>query len=250
MVSTMSSLGRFESFLEQMVEGSIARFFRSQIQPSEIARRLERAMESQQTISVSRVIVPNLYRAFLNPQDFAVVEAIKVSLEREMANYLVDLARERGFTMVEHPRVEISADTAVPRRVIQVVAETVASGPGVPESTQVMQMPAVPRADKRAQAAAYLLLQAADGQRRIPLDSTLLHIGRGLDNDIILEDSRVSRTHAQLVYRARRFYIGDAGSTNGTFVNGERVGERALRDRDVISLGGLELTFREEGVGR
>jgi hypothetical protein len=246
----MSALGRFESFLEQMVEGSIARFFRSQIQPSEIARRLERAMESQQTISVSRVLVPNVYKAFLSPPDFAVIAPIKLSLEREMANYLVDLARERGFSMLEHPTVVIADDPALPRRVIQVLAELSSAGPARVESTQVMPMPAPARDFERAQAPAYLLLQAADGPRRIPLDSSLMRIGRGLDNDIILEDSRVSRNHAQITYRARRFYLADAGSTNGTSVNGERVSEHPLRDRDVVSLGGLELTFREEGAGR
>ncbi|MFN8567488.1 MAG: FHA domain-containing protein [Kouleothrix sp.] len=46
-------------------------------------------------------------------------------------------------------------------------------------------------------------------------------------------------------YRARRFWISDLGSTNGTFVNGEQVEEKALRDGDVVSLGGLELTFKE-----
>ena len=35
------------------------------------------------------------------------------------------------------------------------------------------------------------------------------------------------------------------GSTNGTFVNGEQIEEKALRDGDTISLGGLELTFKE-----
>jgi sulfur carrier protein ThiS len=248
----MSALGRFESFLEQMVEGSVARFFRSQIQPSEIARRLERAMEAQQTISVSRVIVPNVYRVFLHPSDFVVLQPIHAELEREMATYLVDLARERGFSMIDHPLVELSGDEAVPRRVIQVVAEAGHGQAGQAQSTQVMQAPAinppqhVPQPQPpRAQALSFLQLHTSGGAQRIPLESTYLRVGRGLDNDIILEDSRVSRYHAQLNYRARRFYISDVGSTNGTFVNGERIGDHALRDGDVISLGGLELVYRE-----
>src|ERR671939_1261416 len=84
----MSALARFESFMENMVEGSVARLFRSPIQPAEIAKRLERAMESQQTISVRRVIVPNVYRAFLNPQDFIAFQNVRSEMEREMATYL------------------------------------------------------------------------------------------------------------------------------------------------------------------
>ena len=238
----MSALARFESFMENMVEGSVARLFRSPVQPAEIAKRLERAMESQQTISVRRVIVPNVYRAFLNPQDLAAFNPIRAEMEREMATYLADLAQERGFTMLEHPRVELTSDTGVARHTIQVVAETVAASPAADAgNTQVFQPPSQPAAQSRTR----LLLATPGNTHVFPLESTQVTIGRGLNNDIILEDTRVSRHHAQLRYRARRFWITDLGSTNGTFVNGEQVEERALRDGDLISLGGLELTYRE-----
>lgn len=238
----MSALSRFEAFMENIVEGSVARLFRSPVQPAEIAKRLERAMEANQTVSVRRILVPNYYRAFLNPQDFEAFKPIRTEVEREMATYLAELAQERGFSMVEHPRVELVADAGVPRRTIQVVAETQAApaAPNQSGDTQVIpaQVAAAPAARAR------LLLTTPTGTHVIPLDSTSMTIGRGLNNDIILEDARVSRNHAQLRYKSRRFWLTDLGSTNGTFVNGEPVTERALRDGDVISLGGLELTFR------
>lgn len=241
----MSALSRFESFMENMVEGSVARLFRSPVQPAEIAKRLERAMETNQTISVRRVIVPNVYRAFLNPQDMAAFAPLRIEMEREMSTYLADLAQERGFTMLEHPRVELAEDAAVPRRAIQVVAETISSSSPANASghTQVIQPVAGPA--PQSQARARFLLSTPAGAHVIPLESTLLTVGRGLNNDVILEDTRVSRNHAQIRYRARRFWITDLGSTNGTFVNGEQVEEHALRDGDAISLGGLELTFKE-----
>lgn len=237
----MSALSRFEQLMEQMVEGSVARLFRSPVQPVEIARRLERAMESNQSISVNRVIVPSFYRAYLNPQDFAAFQPVRAQLEQEMATYLSDLAAERGFTMLEHPRVVLAEDAAVSKRSIQVVAEMANSQA---ESTQVMSNTAIQAAPVR-RGNALLLLQTPNGPQPIPVDSTAATIGRGLSNDIILEDTRVSRHHAQLRYKARRFWITDLGSTNGTYVNGERVNETALRDGDVVSLGGLELTFRD-----
>jgi len=240
----MSALARFESFMENMVEGSVARLFRRTVQPAEIAKRLERAMETQQTISVRRVIVPNIYRAFLNSQDLTAFGPIRGEMEREMATYLAELAQERGFTMLEHPRVELAADAGVPRHGIQVIAETVSAGPPADASghTQIFQPPSVGPA---VQSRSRLLLGTPSGTHVIPLESTQLTIGRGLNNDIILEDTRVSRHHAQLRYRSRRFWVADLGSTNGTYVNGEQVEEQALRDGDTISLGGLELTFKE-----
>jgi hypothetical protein len=237
----MSALSRFEQLMEQMVEGSVARLFRSPVQPVEIARRLERAMESQQSISVKRVIVPSFYKAYLHPADFAVFQPVRAELEQEMATYLSDLAQERSFSMLEHPRVLLAEDPAVSKRSIQVVAEMTASGAA--ETTQVMA-PAMPAQPVRKNHA-LLLLQTPGGPQPIPVESTALSLGRGLGNDVILEDTRVSRHHAQLRYRQRRFWVTDLGSTNGTFVNGERVSETALRDGDLISLGGLELTFRD-----
>lgn len=239
----MSALSRFEQLMENMVEGSVARLFRSRLEPAEIAKRLERAMESQQTISVRRIIVPNIYRTFLNPDDFAVIQRFRGEIEREMATYLRELADERGFSMLEHPRVELAGDPAVARRGIQVVAET-SSGQPDASSTQVMSGTQHFKAPSKG-GGAMLLLDTPQGAHTIPLESTLLTVGRGLNNDVILEDTRVSRHHAELRYKTRRFWVSDLGSTNGTFVNGERVTEQALRSGDTISLGGLEMVFRE-----
>ena len=238
----MSALSRFEQFMQDSVEGSMARLFRSPVQPAEIAKRLERAMESQQTIGVKRVIVPSLYRAYLHPQDFAAFQPIRSEIEREMANYLSDLAGERSFTMLEHPRVELAEDSSVPRRGIQVVAE-MATAAQASDTTHVMSVAAQPAPTRVS--SALLLLQSPSGPQPIQVESTTVSLGRGLSNDVILEDTRVSRHHAQLRYKNRRFWITDLGSTNGTFVNNERVSETVLRDGDVLSLGGLELTFRD-----
>jgi pSer/pThr/pTyr-binding forkhead associated (FHA) protein len=92
---------------------------------------------------------------------------------------------------------------------------------------------------------AHLAVQRAGVRQTIALAATTITIGRGLHNDIVLEDDRVSRRHAQLRYHARQFWLSDAGSMNGTYVNGAVITELALSDGDTISLGGLELTFHE-----
>lgn len=244
----MSALSRFEGFMNNVVEGSVQRLFRSPVQPAEIARRLERAMESQQTISVDRVLVPAFYRAFLNPEDFRAFEPIQESLEREMANYLEDLARERGFSLLEHPFVDVAPDPAVPRRGIQVVAEmsgspTQANQPGI-DRTQVIQTGG--RDAGRAAVTAQLVLDTPEGPHAFPLNTTVMTVGRGLNNDLIVEDPRVSRQHAQLRFKSRRYFIGDMGSTNGTYVNGTQLtADQVLHDGDTVSLGGLELRFHQ-----
>jgi pSer/pThr/pTyr-binding forkhead associated (FHA) protein len=70
-----------------------------------------------------------------------------------------------------------------------------------------------------------------------------MHIGRGFAVDLRLEDQSVSRRHAIVVERDGEIRILDDRSANGTFVNGRRVSEAALRDRDVIRVGRVELVY-------
>ena len=69
-------------------------------------------------------------------------------------------------------------------------------------------------------------------------------IGRGEESHVFLPDYRLSRRHAEVEQRIDGFYIVDLGSTNGTFLNGQRVnGEQRLADGDLISLGDSRLVF-------
>jgi hypothetical protein len=70
------------------------------------------------------------------------------------------------------------------------------------------------------------------------LEGDVLTIGREAGNTIVINDAEVSRKHAQLVYQGGKFIVTDIGSTNGTFVNGQRVtGQHVLQSGEIISLG-------------
>ncbi|MCP4357572.1 MAG: FHA domain-containing protein [Chloroflexi bacterium] len=63
-------------------------------------------------------------------------------------------------------------------------------------------------------------------------------IGRSPNNEIVINDPEISRRHAQIVPQGNQFAIEDLGSTNGTFVNGQRcAGLTPLKDGDVVELG-------------
>lgn len=64
-----------------------------------------------------------------------------------------------------------------------------------------------------------------------------LLVGRHPACDVVLADDSVSRRHAQLTFRDGVWVLQDLASTNGTTVNGERVGRAALRAGDIVALG-------------
>jgi len=71
-----------------------------------------------------------------------------------------------------------------------------------------------------------------------PLDQDEVRLGRDLGNDITVNDPEVSRHHARFLERDGSVFLEDLGSTNGTFLNGERVtNPQQLRVGDVITLG-------------
>ncbi len=83
--------------------------------------------------------------------------------------------------------------------------------------------------------------------REIPLARELVTCGRGEDNVVVLHDASVSRYHARLERGPGGWTVVDPGSTNGTFVNRERVSPgqpRALRDGDRLAFGDCEFEYR------
>jgi pSer/pThr/pTyr-binding forkhead associated (FHA) protein len=71
-----------------------------------------------------------------------------------------------------------------------------------------------------------------------PLEGDQLIIGRDSSNSITINDAEISRKHSRLSFQGGKYVLEDLGSTNGTFVNGQRLaGPVVLKPGDVISLG-------------
>jgi pSer/pThr/pTyr-binding forkhead associated (FHA) protein len=90
---------------------------------------------------------------------------------------------------------------------------------------------------------AFLIIE---GVKVHPLTETVVNIGRRLENNLVIDDPRVSRNHAQLRAIKGRFVLFDLNSTGGTFVNGQRTSQTVLYPGDVISLAGVALIFGQD----
>jgi pSer/pThr/pTyr-binding forkhead associated (FHA) protein len=79
------------------------------------------------------------------------------------------------------------------------------------------------------------------------IESERTTAGRDPSNDVFLDDVTVSRKHVVVERRADAFFVKDAGSLNGTYVNGERVEETKLASGDEIQVGRFKLVFFSAG---
>lgn len=80
--------------------------------------------------------------------------------------------------------------------------------------------------------------------KRFVLDGNLARVGRGADNEIVLEGDSVSRRHAHFERRGVRWWVVDDGSTNGTYLNEQQIEREAqLRNADRIKIGPTILKY-------
>ena len=269
----MPPFAAIERFFERLFERPSARLFRARLQPLQLQRRIERAMEAERLATADRTLVPNRFVVHLNPGDLEGFGDMTESLASELADGALVFARTRRYTLVDRPRVTLLADPAVERADIRVIARFadpiaghdrpapdgspadggerrslgslggVRSGGGrvragegdnvaVHADTMVFTVP------RPSAPAARLRVIARDGEEHVhEFDGSGLTIGRSVDNDLVIVDTRVSRHHARISGRRGTLVYSDLGSTNGSRVNGVQVGELVLGAGDRIEVG-------------
>jgi transcriptional regulator with GAF, ATPase, and Fis domain len=91
----------------------------------------------------------------------------------------------------------------------------------------------------------YVTVKESGSERNQPLTEAEILIGRSRQNHIKLATEQASRQHCRLLRTERTYRLIDGGSSNGTYVNGQRVGEKDLAEGDAISVGNAVVVFHE-----
>jgi hypothetical protein len=255
----MSVLRTLEEKIAGLVEGTFGRVFRSEVRPVELARKLAKEMDEHRTVSVSRTYVPNEYVVWLSPADRERYEGVEQSVIDELGAYLLEHARRERLALVSRPQIEFRTDERLALGEFGIQARLVQPSDG-PAGAAAEPRPAdmghtmVYSTSDRHQAALEEVgsgagqsrsraVIVADGKRLVvpPGGAT---IGRSRDCDIVLDDSNVSRRHAEISPSGQGWLIKDLGSTNGVRVNGRTVdGPHPLDSGDRLELGTVAVRF-------
>lgn len=256
----MPQLTAIERFFERILERPSARLFRARLQPIQLQRRIERAMEAERLTTSDRTLVPNRFVVHLNPADLDDFGDMTGTLASELADGALSFARAHRYTLVDRPRVDLVADPTVDRTDIRVLARfadghdkggpiVVAAADGIETAGSDPTMTRVYTVPRPSTPTAVLRVIDAEGNvRQVVIDNGDLTIGRATDNDLVTADGRVSRHHGRITGRRGTLVYTDLGSTNGSRVNGVGVTEVVLGVGDRLEVGDTVLIVEVAGA--
>lgn len=216
-------LKRIEQKLEKLVEGTFTRVFPSSVKPIELGKRVRRVLEDKKTIGVQgQIIIPNRYVISLSLKDLENIESIQESIQREISSSIRDHANDENYHFQGTLTVEILSNSSLKTGSIEVDGLFEENKGGFPPGSLI-----------------------DENGKRLIITEQKLSIGRDTKSTMQVVDVEVSRNHAEIRLLNTSFVLIDLQSTNGTFVNGQRVQEHTLQNFDQIKIGSTILLFQK-----
>jgi len=206
--------------LERLIEGTVGRLFSGGVRPIEISRKIGHAMGDSRSVGVKgQPVVANHFTVLLSAADLQRFADIHDTLVRDLSDAARETARGEGWSFMGPIHVEIIEGQNLRSGIVRVEARMKeADG-----TTGVLHLP--------------------NGQQ-VVLGEYLVTLGRLPECTISFDDPNISRVHAEIRPDGGGFIISDAGSTNGTKVNGAGVSNHRLADGDRITIGATVIEFR------
>lgn len=251
----------------------------SDIRPKDVLRKIINAMEDNRKEGLdNRVYVPNKYILEITfhcdeEREYLLAFLDKVELETALRKYMAqnqyytrgpldftieELSLPEGEARPEKLKVKCKWDVRPMEKdtspmIVRGLAEEASADRGEAYEEEYT-VAATDLYDESTVAPPSLLIEGRSGPKReflLTKPVTVIGRSRRLGNDLVLDwDGMVSKRHAKITLTSEGFAIVDLDSTNGVWVNGEKVvssNGRLLNDGDTIRLGATELIFKERG---
>lgn len=232
------NLSGLEKRLQNLVEGSASLFFSVHKKKDHlVACLLEAFHQGLQVGAEGEKLVPNLFILGASPEQAEQMQNDR-GLMNEMHQLLQQAAVRAGAQFIDTPVIRIHPAADLKPGEFRVHALN--SRQGLPQTSDI-EISAEAGPHQMPPGAFFIV----NGESIFPLTLPVINIGRRPDNQLVIDDVRVSRLHAQLRAVQNHFLIFDLDSTGGTFINGERIRQGVLKSGDVISISGVPLVYGE-----
>ncbi|MCL4507873.1 MAG: FHA domain-containing protein [Chloroflexi bacterium] len=234
---------RFEDLAQRLIENSLARILHERLRPDDVLHAVVRAIDDAKALdSHGEPIAPNHFWITLSEQDLAPLEYFQADFADQLAESVRQMIVQIGLRMDMPPRVLLQGVGDISPHELRVTARWIP--PDLP-ATSTTSMAAQAGKGSAFPRNPFLIV---DGRRQIALTSEAVVIGRAREIDIVVDDRRVSRHHAELRWQpdTQKFLYRDLNSTGGTKLNGYPIQQCTLEAGDILSLGGVEIIYGEE----
>ncbi|MFN8412680.1 MAG: FhaA domain-containing protein [Anaerolineales bacterium] len=234
------NLKELEARLQALIEVDLPSLIPARKVEDVVIQKLATAIQvNTKVLADGTVLAPNIYTLQLHPDSLGKWQ--DKQLLAVLLHSISTVAQEANFRFTITPTITLSTDPTISPNDVNVVASYRAD-PMADTSANPMETGNLDENGKLPENA-FLIVE---GVKVFPLVDSVVNIGRRLDNQLIIDDPRVSRNHAQLRAIKGRFVVFDLNSTGGTFVNGQRTSQSVLYPGDVISLAGVALIFGQD----
>jgi hypothetical protein len=191
-------LDQIETRLQSFIEGRLSRLSPIRGGSDEVSRQLVSAMQAG-TISSDdgTLLAPDQYTLLAHPSQ-AIILSDDPGILVDLANLIREVGEAAGYQFGQHPDIKIAPNEDVPTDRIDIIARISVNAMG---HTATLNGAAL-KAFDAVLPQAFLILNGMD---IFPLDKTVINIGRRSDNHLTIDDTRVSRQHAQIRVLNGRF---------------------------------------------
>lgn len=238
-------LHQLEKRLQTLIEVDLLKHLHLNSAETSLAEELAHALEANLNEEGGQKICPNTYTLRANPaniqtwqNDAGLVDSLREVIKTIAQEAELKLREPLSFSLAPDPKLNTEDVQVLASHRIETIAET--QGMEINKDDTTIS-------DEKIPSNAFLIVH---GTKVFPLNKTVVNIGRRIENDLTIDDPRVSRNHAQLRVVNGRYVIFDLNSTGGTYVNSQRSHQSVLYPGDVISLAGVPLIFGQDNPPR
>jgi len=233
-------LKQIEAFLQELIEENSHRLLGSSRFENELIHSLIHAMGEQiRTDLQGNLTAPHIFSLNV-PQEYAEDIRSNQNLLDSLVAKLTEAGQSLGVHFGGQITITVFPDTNIKTGEFEISAiwkEENLTETHPYETHPASLLPSI------QQPKAFIIV---GGVQIFTLDEDIINIGRNIENDLVIDDPRVSRKHAQIRVVKGRHMLFDLGSSGGTFVNQKRIKQIALHPGDVLSLAGVPLVYGQD----